>query len=105
MIQDFASSISNYYEVQKQYLLQVVEHQRKAIPNFFKDTLKWKISTLKILFFLIQWVLTPEILLATPLALYLVYKCIVHQMIIQEKNTNTTLIKVSILSLMAKCMF
>jgi len=31
-------SISNYYEVQKQYLLQVVEHQRKAIQNFFKDT-------------------------------------------------------------------
>jgi len=38
LIQDFASSISNYYETQKQYLLQVVEHQRKAIPSFFKDT-------------------------------------------------------------------
>jgi len=39
LIQDFASIISNSYETQKQYLLQVVEHQRKATPNFNKDTL------------------------------------------------------------------
>jgi len=37
LIQDFATSITND-ETQKQYLLQVVEQQRKAVPNFNKDT-------------------------------------------------------------------
>ena len=35
LIQDFASSINN----ETQTVLQVVEHQRYAIPNFFEDTL------------------------------------------------------------------
>jgi len=37
LIQDFATSITND-ETQKQYLLPVVEQQRKAVPNFNKDT-------------------------------------------------------------------
>ena len=38
LVQDFATSISNDEE-QKQYLLQVVEHQRKALPSFKKTVL------------------------------------------------------------------
>ena len=41
LVQDFATSITND-ETQKQYLLQVVEYQRKAIPNFKKKTLSTK---------------------------------------------------------------
>lgn len=39
LIQDFSTSVTNN-EIQKQYLLQVVECQRKQIPNFKKETLK-----------------------------------------------------------------
>jgi len=38
LVQDFATSITND-DQQKQYLLQVVEHQRKAIPSFKKTLL------------------------------------------------------------------
>ena len=38
LVQDFAISITND-EMRKQFLLQVVEHHRKAVPNFKKDTL------------------------------------------------------------------
>ena len=41
LVQDFVTTITND-EIQKQYLLQVVEYQRKAIPNFEKKTLLTK---------------------------------------------------------------
>ena len=38
LVQDFATTITND-ETEKQFLLQVVEHQRKTVPNFKKATL------------------------------------------------------------------
>ena len=39
LIQDFSTSDTND-ETQKQFLLQMVEYQRREIPNFQKETLK-----------------------------------------------------------------